>query len=131
MLKKSGRAAAPVQLLDEIVITGKKTTLQGDFPGNVTQVLGRTPVVLDDDFVAGAVVADRRAERQVEIQRQSFFFPRCAPGKPILTAIRSQRNKAVSRRIRGIARAVDVKAPHGLRVENDAIGNSKHGHSLI
>jgi hypothetical protein len=43
------------------------------------QVLTGALMVLGDDLVAGAVVADRLAERDVDVERQRRFAPTTAP----------------------------------------------------
>jgi hypothetical protein len=61
------RAAAPVQL-DDVVRAVEVLALQVELLGQVLQVLGRAPVILGDDLVAGAVIADGVAERDMEVQ---------------------------------------------------------------
>jgi hypothetical protein len=66
-LAEEGRAAAsPVHLRYRAVIA-EPPGHQTDLPPQVLQVLGRAPVILGDDLVAGAVVADRVAEGQVYV----------------------------------------------------------------
>ncbi len=51
-----------------MVATLQITTLQCEFLGQILQVSGRTPVILGDDLVTGAVVTDGVTERNVEVQ---------------------------------------------------------------
>jgi hypothetical protein len=41
--------------------------LQGQFLAEILQVLGRAPMILRNNLVAGAVIADRVAERDVKV----------------------------------------------------------------
>ncbi|MCY1422923.1 hypothetical protein D9M71_386220 [compost metagenome] len=71
VVAEEGRcAAAEVQLLDHLI--GIEVTAdQLHLAQQALQVGRAAPAVLGDDLVAGAVVADVRAERQVHVQRQS------------------------------------------------------------
>jgi hypothetical protein len=60
------RAAAPVQL-HHLAAALQAAGLQLHFFAEVFQVLGRAAMVLGDDLVAGAVVADRVAEGDVHV----------------------------------------------------------------
>ncbi|VVN48064.1 hypothetical protein PS659_06046 [Pseudomonas fluorescens] len=67
--EKGWRAAPEVQLLDflrGVEVTGD----QLDFLFQTLQIRLRPPAILGDDLVAGAVVANVRAERHVHVQRQ-------------------------------------------------------------
>jgi len=63
------RTAAPVQLghLVLAVDTLQAARLKRQFLGQVFQVFGAAPVILGDDLVTGAVIADGVAERDVEV----------------------------------------------------------------
>ena len=63
------RAAAPVQLLDLGPPSTSAPTMR-DLATQVPDVLGRAAMILGDDLVAGAVVADRVAERDMHVERQ-------------------------------------------------------------
>ena len=77
-------------------------------------------MILGDDLVARAVVANGVAERDVEIQRQRLA--RRAVAQPVLTGLDSERfDETISGRIRGIARAVDVEATNDLRDWNPGL----------
>ncbi|EXI65287.1 MAG: hypothetical protein AW08_03335 [Candidatus Accumulibacter adjunctus] len=69
VMRQEGRcAAAPVQLRHLLVAALEAAALQCQFARQVFQVLGGAAMVLGDDLVAGAVVADGVAERDVEVQ---------------------------------------------------------------
>ena len=61
------RAAAPVQLIHAPRLV-KQRALERDLPVQARQIRRRALAVAGDDFVAGAVIADRVAERDVEIE---------------------------------------------------------------
>ncbi len=64
--EKRRRAPSPVHLTDRAVLT-QAIGQQTDLALQVLQILRRSSVVLGDDLVAAAVVADRPAERQVNV----------------------------------------------------------------
>lgn len=64
--QKGGRAPAKVQL-GHLPAATQMARLQANFLVKIFQVFGRTPVILGDDLVTGAVIADRVTERDVEV----------------------------------------------------------------
>src|SRR5690606_33374660 len=66
MREEGRRAAAPVQLHD-FVRALQLRRLHGDFLADILDVLVRVRLVLGDDLVAGAVVANRIAERDMYV----------------------------------------------------------------
>jgi len=66
MRQEGGRAATEVQLCD-LSRTAQRSRLHFDLFGQVIQILGRASMILGNDLVAGAVVADRVTERDVEV----------------------------------------------------------------
>ena len=66
MGEEGGRTAAQVQL-KHFPRAPQAGGLEIDFLFEVFEILGRAAVVLRDDLVAGAVVADRIAEGDVEV----------------------------------------------------------------
>ena len=67
--EEGGRAAAQVQLADGLALAAMGR-VQGHLARQVVQVDGSAIVVARHDLVAGAVVAQRLAERHMHIQRQ-------------------------------------------------------------
>ena len=67
--EKRGRAAAKVQLTHHLPMAAVGC-VQIDLPSQIAKINLRTVMVLGDDFVARAVVAQRFAKRDVHIQRQ-------------------------------------------------------------
>ena len=121
--------AAPVQLFYGIVFGIEIARLQRKLPTKVLQVLGRTPVVLGDDLVARAVVADGGAEWQVKIQRERSPILRIIAAKfqPATIGVGVElRSEPIGRGIRGIARPIDIKAMNQCRVENEGVGEGRH-----
>src|SRR5471032_1058180 len=100
------RAAAEVQLFD-LAHAGEQAALHVDFLLQVAEVGGGLGVVLGDDLVAAAVVADGVAERDVDVQRQGPLAAAHAQAGHRLQelAVAEVRLEAVGRRIRGVARA--------------------------
>ena len=100
-----------------------------DLVCEIADVFFRTAVVLGDDLVAGAVIADGVAERYVQVQRQRLH---CRAG-----CSREQRvdellggeplGETVGGGIRGIARAEPVVLLHQGGVE-DELGCGGVGH---
>ena len=67
--QKGRRTAAPMQL-DHLVLaiaTFQRRSLNIQFLGQILQVLCTAPVILGNDLVASAVVANSVAERDVEV----------------------------------------------------------------
>ena len=67
MREEGRRAAAPVQL-DHVMVAIQVLALQRQLLRQIFQILGGAPVILGDDLVAGAVIADGVAERDMEVQ---------------------------------------------------------------
>ena len=66
LVEKRRRASAPVQLID--TLPGAQGRLdERHLSPQIAQILRGAPVILGDDLVAGAVVADRAAKRQVHV----------------------------------------------------------------
>ena len=69
VIEKRGRAATQVQLADNLALAAM-LGMHGDFAAQIVEVLRRFLVMLGDDLVAGAVVAQRLAERHMDIKGQ-------------------------------------------------------------
>jgi hypothetical protein len=76
--QESRRTAAEMQLFD-LVHTLKQDRLHRNFAFQVRQVKRRLAEILADYFIAGAVVANRVAKRDVHIQRQGMARTHVAP----------------------------------------------------
>ena len=100
-----------------------------DLAADVLDVLGRAPVVLGDDLVARAVVADRVAERDVHVQRQRRRRPLVvARGERVDVVLGLDAGvKAISSGVRGVARTESVVFLHQGGVE-DEVGCGGIGH---
>ena len=115
--QKRGAAAAQVQL-PETLARAHDGGVQRQFFGQVVQVARRAAVVFGDDLVAGAVVAQRLAKRNVHIQRQRGKPPRCAQRllqNPAVVRVVKGLDKTVYRWVRGVARPGNVKAAQEFR----------------
>ena len=127
------RAAAPVQLLDGGSPLDHAAD-DADLAADVPDVLGAAAVVLGDDLVAGAVVADGVAERHVDVQRQRLRVQRVA------LVARVQRVdvvlgpeavvKAVGGRVGRVAGAEQVVLLHQRGVEDEVGGGKGRGHRI-
>ncbi len=122
------RAAAEVQLLDPRAAFDEAAH-DLDLAADVLDVLGRAPVVLGDDLVARAVVADRVAERDVHVQRQRRGGPLVvARGERVDVVLGLDAGvKAISSGVRGVARTEPVVFLHQGGVE-DEVGSGGVGH---
>ena len=69
MTDKRRGPAAPVQLIDAS-ITVKELSLQRYFMVQVGEIRFGMPAIVGDDLVAGAVITDLAAERDMKIQGQ-------------------------------------------------------------
>ena len=112
--QKGRRAAAEVQLRHRLA-GAELAHDQRDLVVERVEVLGRALVVLRDDLVAGAVVADRFAERHVQVDRQRRAFDAAGAAWPLRHRVArvgaaEARAEAVGRGIRGVARAGFVEA---------------------
>jgi hypothetical protein len=67
VVAEEGRRAAAEMQLDHVAAAFQRRLLHGNFLAQVLDVLGGAAVILGDDLVAGAVVADRVAERYVDV----------------------------------------------------------------
>jgi len=119
---KIGRgAAAEMQLLD-LVHAGEQRALHGDLALQVGEI-GRGLLALPgDDLVAGAVVADRVAERNVQVEREragAAAGAQAGHGMQVV-AVAEFLAEAVGGRIGGIARAVLAEALEQVQVDVDA-----------
>jgi hypothetical protein len=140
-VRQIGRgAAAKVQLLDQLRIladAGEQAALHLDFALQVGQVSSGLLAVFGDDLVAGAVVADRVAERDVDVQRERA---RVAAGAAVghrmqVVAVAEAVREAVGGRVGGIARAglaeagdqAGIEVDGGLRLENQWNGRDGCG----
>ena len=108
-----GRAsAAQVQLADDAAFADQ-VGVQGQFQRQVAQVLGRTAVVLGDDLVAGAVVAQGRAEGNMHIERQRLrpraLLVKALDQRALVVLVAKGLHEPVCGGVRGVARARDVK----------------------
>jgi hypothetical protein len=100
-----------------------------DLAAEVTDVLRRAPVILGDDLVAGAVVADRVAERDVHVQRQRGLRPlvvACVERVDVVLG-GDAGMETVGSGIRGVARTEPVVFLHQGGVE-DEVGSGGGGH---
>ena len=113
------RGAAPTQMqLPQPLARADDGRVQGQLFGQVVQVARRAAVVLGDDLVASAVVAQRLAKRNVHIQRQRGQPPRRAQRlREHLAVIRVVKGlyKTVRRGVGGVARPGNVKAAKEFR----------------
>jgi hypothetical protein len=117
------RAATKVQLLD-LVHSGKQLALHRDFTLEVIEVGGGPFVFARDDLVAGAVVADAVAERNVHVQRQrasAALASGCHGGQIVVGA--EPGIKAIGSGIRGIARPGLAQPGQQRTIE---LGGGKH-----
>jgi len=64
--QEGGGATAPMQL-DHFTRAVERLGLQGHFLAEILQVLGRTAMILGNNLVTGAVIADGIAERDVKV----------------------------------------------------------------
>ncbi len=103
--RKVGRAAAQMQLFDAapaLEVAGDEV----DFALQEAQVLGGLGVIAGDDLVAAAVVADRVAERDVDVQRQRAHAAGAGLGQPAGVRVRIEGlDETVGGGIGGIARS--------------------------
>ena len=92
--------------------------VQVDLAAQVAQVIGRPAVVPGDDLVAGAVVAQRFAERNVHVQRKRQRQGRRAGpalGERLLVVGGAESlDEAVGGRVGRVARPRDVETPQQL-----------------
>jgi hypothetical protein len=112
------RAAAEVQLVDPLV-SGQQRALHGNLAIQVMEVFDRLAVILRDDLVATAVVAQRRAKRDMHIQRQRRAVAvRIEAGDrvPVLCGAEAAA-EAVGGRIRRVARTRLVELAHQRGIE--------------
>ncbi len=117
----SWRAAAEMQLR-QFVPAGEQAPLHGDLALQVSEVLDSLGMVVRDQLVAGAVVAQRLAKWNVHVQRQRPRRGAAGAGRgrhPVVGGAEAG-TEAVGRRIRGVARARLVQAPDQLCVELDS-----------
>ena len=121
------RAAAEVHLLD-LRAAFDQAAHDLDLAADVLDVLGAAPVILRDHLVAGAVVADRVAERHVHVQRQGRRRPLLvARVQRVDVALRGDPGvKAVGGGVRGVARTEPVVLLHQDGVEHE-VGCSGNG----
>ena len=110
--EEGGRAAAQVQLADGLAGADARH-VQVHLAAQVAQVGRAAVVVLGDDLVAGAVVAQRFAERNVHVQRQRQRHGGRA-GAALLQrldviGLAERLDEAVRRRVRGVARPGHVE----------------------
>ncbi|MNX08590.1 hypothetical protein D3C86_382930 [compost metagenome] len=130
VVEKGRRAAAQVQLADGR--TGPELRdLQRHFACEVVEVLPPALAVLRHDLVAGAVVAQRFAERDVHVQRQRLAGRvRIAPQVQRLRVVAGAEglDEAVGRGVRGVARAGHVEAAQQLDGQHGrGLGNAGQG----
>ena len=125
------RAATPVKLLHGRCAFDQRRD-EVDLAPDVRDVLGRAAVVLREDLVACAVIADRVAERQVHVQRQRLRrADMVALGERVdVVGGREAVVEAVGGRIRRVARAEAVVLGDERRVEFENLpraGFERHG----
>src|SRR5690348_15864061 len=99
-----------------------------DLPAEVADVLRRAAVVLGNDLVAVAVIADRIAERPVHVHRQPLrragtIATRAERGDQLFRAERV--GEAIGRRIRGIAGTEAVVLPDQIGIEGEPHGSGR------
>ena len=123
------RAAAPVQL-DHRRRALDQSADDADLLLDVADVLGGVVVVLGDDLVARAVVADRVAERHVHVQRQRRRDVARRQRVDVVGG-REAVVEAVRRRIRRVARADAVVLAHQRFVEGDGCGGGRQGRGHV
>ena len=116
---EGGRAAAPVQLRDGPRPVEQRA-LQRDFPVQVVEIRNGVAAVLGDDLVAGAVKADRVAERNVDIQRQRFAGGVAGQGQLPILGGGEALVKLHGGRVGGVAGAGLVVLADQGGIENDA-----------
>ena len=105
-----------------------------DLAADVPDVLGAAAVVLGDDLVAGAVVADGVAERHVHVQRQRLRVHRV----PLVARVQrvdvvlgpEPVVKAVGGRVGRVAGAEQVVLLHQRGVEDEVGGGKGRGHRI-
>ncbi len=115
------RTAAPVQLLD-LTAGVEETGLHVDLAVQTLQVRRGAATVLGHDLIAGTVVADRVAERQMEIQRQGASVGVAARSGLAVLGLAEAFVELHRRRIRGIAWAGAVIAADQFGIETDILG---------
>ena len=103
--EECGRSAAEMQLAHGLALP-QLGRVQVHLARKIAQVLGRTVLVLGDDLVAGAVIAQRLAERHMHVERQRKHERRrtraaLAQGLQVLDRAEGL-DKAVGRGIRGV-----------------------------
>ena len=121
--QESRRATAQVQLR-HLVTSAEMLDLQLELAREVAQVFGRLAVVLGDDLVAGAVVAQRLAEGDMHIERERQRHragPALLERLDIVVATKGL-DEAVGGRVRGVARPRHIEAPEKLLVDGMAHG---------
>src|SRR5690606_7621920 len=119
MRQKSRRTAAEMNLRDlaRAVETG---SLQRDLTCKVFEVFRRATALLGNDLVATTVVADRIAERNVEVQRQR---PGSARFQPAFERFSVEcLDKAVGGGIRCIPWSADIEAADQIGIKDDSFG---------
>ena len=118
---EGGRAAAQMQLADRLP-EPQMPGVQRDLFAEICQIIRSPLFVLGDDFVAGTVVAQRLAKRNVHIQRQRWLFAhraRLALHQRLhVIGFAKGFNKTVCSGVGGVARAGHVKACQQLRRDN-------------
>ncbi|MNQ78217.1 hypothetical protein D3C85_931210 [compost metagenome] len=118
--EKGRRAAAKVQLLDflgRVEVAGD----QLDFLLQPLQVGQGATTILGDDLVAGAVVANVRAERHMHVERQrAQGLAAVAQGMKQVEGA-DLTVKLHGRRIRGVARPRQVVAADQIRVPTNGV----------
>jgi len=118
VVKEGRRSASQVQLADHRP-PAQFGDLQRHFALQVVEVFDRPMLVAGNDLVASAVIAERFAERQVDVERQRA--PVHPGGGPLVDGldivVRSEGiHESICRRVRGITRTGDVEPPqHGGR----------------
>jgi len=124
----SGGAAAEVQLLD-LVHAGEQQPLHLDFALQVGQVGGGLVAPPGDDLVAGTVVADALAERDVQVQRQRTLAARAHAGHRMqVVAIAEVGAEAVGGGIGGVAGTGLAEPGQQVAIELD--GRMEHDGGL-
>ena len=114
---KRRRPAAPMQLVDRPRAV-EQFALEGNLTVQARQVGCRPGAIFGYHFIAGAVKAQLRAERQMDIQRQrarAVFIP--ARGECPILALAEIVAQPRGRGIRGIARPRTVVTPDQIGVE--------------
>ncbi|MNT01588.1 hypothetical protein D3C72_1360600 [compost metagenome] len=80
LVAQIGRRAAPQVQLRQLAAAIKQRPLQGNFTLEVAQVLGCAMGFAGNDLVAGAVVTQALAERNVDVRRQGLGHLRLITG---------------------------------------------------